>query len=147
MASDGRLHPDRCLNFRREAARTPWPPSPCPHVVPAPDARVSHVRTHFSYVVLTTSRFYPGIAGPHLPAIGTSDSKAKEAIEAPAGDEFVSNFRSQLRERKTGEGRVTAATRATKVIGSLEHPILPMPPVRVQPYTAVFYALTDSRAE
>ena len=74
--------------------------------------------------------FYPGVAGPTLPSIAAGNTSIPESIEAPVGDEYVSRSTAETHEKPTGENRVAASSRGTRVIGSFEHPILPMPPVR-----------------
>ncbi|EKM50384.1 uncharacterized protein PHACADRAFT_263659 [Phanerochaete carnosa HHB-10118-sp] len=71
--------------------------------------------------------FYPGVAGPLLPQIGAGDHTASGNIDAPAGEEhFAPGFEETV--EKPSKGKIAKASRATKVVGSLEHPILPMPP-------------------
>ncbi|KIP05481.1 hypothetical protein PHLGIDRAFT_92088 [Phlebiopsis gigantea 11061_1 CR5-6] len=72
--------------------------------------------------------FYPGVAGPTLPSIAAGNTPIPESIEAPVGDEYFSRATADTHEKKTGENRVAASSRGTRVIGSFEHPILPMPP-------------------
>lgn len=64
-----------------------------------------------------------------LPSIAAGNTPIPESIEAPVGDEYFSRATADTHEKKTGENRVAASSRGTRVIGSFEHPILPMPPV------------------
>lgn len=64
---------------------------------------------------------------------------ASAAIDAPEGVQYTStasfsSFGQDIGEKEPSRriDRIQASSaRATKVIGSLEHPILPMPPVRL----------------
>ncbi|KAI0080159.1 L-serine ammonia-lyase [Panus rudis PR-1116 ss-1] len=72
--------------------------------------------------------FYPGLVSPNLPSIGPGGQP--EAIEGPKNDDSdngVGNngFDSQ---GSSGRRRGPPATRARRVIGSFDHPVLPMPP-------------------
>ncbi|THH32394.1 hypothetical protein EUX98_g1817 [Antrodiella citrinella] len=71
--------------------------------------------------------FYPGLATPSLPAIGPGSMQAPQRVEAPEG--FV---HSDGGSGRSEHGRKVAdralAARATYVVGSLDHPVLPMPP-------------------
>lgn len=69
------------------------------------------------------------MAGPSMLSIGAGSNGARGSIEAPAGDEYLPRgFGADTQD----EFKAIAATpRGTKVVGSLEHPILPMPPVRI----------------
>ena len=63
-----------------------------------------------------------------LPSIGAGSSSTPESIEAPAGEEYLPRG-DGADTAKTSEKRLAAAPRGTRVLGSFEHPILPMPPV------------------
>jgi hypothetical protein len=67
--------------------------------------------------------FYPGFALPTNPQISDSDKPAG-SIEAPEFDRKV--FESSSARAGAPDGR---AVRATRVVGSLNHAVLPMPPV------------------
>lgn len=80
-----------------------------------------------------TLRFYPGLATPHLPSITAGSQEQNDRIGAPDG--FFENPSSQwdnMEDARAGPGRsrLPNPARATRVVGSFEHPILPMPPVR-----------------
>ncbi|KAH8093733.1 L-serine ammonia-lyase [Cristinia sonorae] len=65
--------------------------------------------------------FYPGLATPSMPAIGPGYQV--EPIDAPEGAKS-STEDSTL----SGTPERVLAARATRVVGSLDHPVLPMPP-------------------
>lgn len=71
-------------------------------------------------------RFYPGIAFPNRPQISDPDK--------PAGSIEASKFeRTELESfsaRAVGPDINARNVRATRVVGSLDHAVLPMPPVR-----------------
>ena len=76
--------------------------------------------------------FYPGLATPHLPSITAGSQESSERIGAPEGlFENPSNQWENMDDARAGPGRsrLPSPARATKVVGSFEHPILPMPPV------------------
>jgi hypothetical protein len=67
-------------------------------------------------------RFYPGISFPSQPLITGSD-KPPGSIEAPEVD------RTEF-ESPSGRADINGRhIRATRVVGSLDHAVLPMPPV------------------
>ncbi|TCD68411.1 hypothetical protein EIP91_010812 [Steccherinum ochraceum] len=69
--------------------------------------------------------FYPGLSTPSLPAIGAG-SPAYAAIDAPE-DSKAGEQSSSPKSAGPRQDRALAA-RATRVVGSLDHPVLPMPP-------------------
>lgn len=71
--------------------------------------------------------FYPGVAGAHFPQIGSGNQSTSGRIDAPASDEHVTSAFKETQDSQTS-GKIAKASRATKVVGSLDHPILPMPP-------------------
>ncbi|KAI0763766.1 L-serine ammonia-lyase [Trametes elegans] len=75
--------------------------------------------------------FYPGLSAPHLAQIGAGESMSAERIGAPDGDSPGSSF-SSSRDGDEGQpgafGRRIAASRPTRVVGTLDHPVTPMPP-------------------
>ncbi|KAF7798006.1 hypothetical protein EIP86_009216 [Pleurotus ostreatoroseus] len=80
--------------------------------------------------------FYPGLAQPHLPALAPGSHTTSGAIDAPEGDEYMgqASFNSNNGEsRWSVKGDRALANRQSgprihKVVGSFDHPILPMPP-------------------
>ncbi|GJE91089.1 L-serine ammonia-lyase [Phanerochaete sordida] len=72
--------------------------------------------------------FYPGVAGAHFPQIGAGKPMASGKITAPVDDEHIAPGFNEPPPEDQPAGKVAKASRATKVVGSLEHPILPMPP-------------------
>lgn len=68
--------------------------------------------------------FYPGVASAHFPQIGNSMPVGH--IEAPEA-ERISGTPVDFGKRSGLDGRSSA--RATRVVGSLDHAVLPMPPV------------------
>ena len=83
------------------------------------------------------SRFYPGLSQPRFAAIGSGLAQSSAAIDAPEGEEFTAgaSFDSGHEEPHEQTRRKVShrpnSNRATRVVGSLEHPILPVPPVRI----------------
>ncbi|TFY80953.1 hypothetical protein EWM64_g3058 [Hericium alpestre] len=69
--------------------------------------------------------FYPGVAGPHLSAIGDG-SQSYGSIEPPESEKNTSSGRTSTQGQTSLNGRRLA--RATRVVGSLDHPVLPEPP-------------------
>ncbi|KAL5536927.1 hypothetical protein ACEPAF_750 [Sanghuangporus sanghuang] len=69
--------------------------------------------------------FYPGVsAHASFPAI-TSGVAPSGVLDAPNGQDSTSSGQEKSSQTKSGRLR---APRPTRVIGSLEHPLLPMPP-------------------
>ncbi|CCM00389.1 uncharacterized protein FIBRA_02419 [Fibroporia radiculosa] len=69
--------------------------------------------------------FYPGLVSPTVAAIGPGSSQAAERIGAPEGEQ---DDGENGNENEKGAGANVAAVRATRVVGSFDHAILPMPP-------------------
>ncbi|KDQ61618.1 hypothetical protein JAAARDRAFT_31094 [Jaapia argillacea MUCL 33604] len=65
--------------------------------------------------------FYPGLSTPHLSAI-EGGSQPAGSIEAPNGDQDGNG------NENGKSGSAKALTRATRVVGALDHAMLPMPP-------------------
>lgn len=73
-------------------------------------------------------RFYPGMAMPNLAQIADDDRPAG-SIEAP-GPEFETGADfSSSSARASATDIHGRSIRATRVVGSLDHAVLPMPPV------------------
>ncbi|KAI0372786.1 L-serine ammonia-lyase [Pilatotrama ljubarskyi] len=76
--------------------------------------------------------FYPGLVSPNLPQLGAGDSMSAGRIDAPDGFGGNGSLSSWGAESDNGDalgtGRRISASRPTRVIGSLEHPVTPMPP-------------------
>ena len=92
--------------------------------------------------MMNTSSFYPGLVQPRFAAItagaASEPQQASKAITAPAGEDCSADksdpcFGNGEHEAGHLDGHVarhrTNGARAAKVVGSLDHPILPMPPV------------------
>lgn len=84
--------------------------------------------------------FYPGLAAPMPPAIGAGGAAIGHirAPEGPAGSGYSApghdpeNGHVHAGNRsptKPGAGPKISASRPTRVIGVLDHPVTPMPPV------------------
>ncbi|KAH9946514.1 L-serine ammonia-lyase [Amylocystis lapponica] len=75
--------------------------------------------------------FYPGLASPTVPAIGpgsiSSGHIAAPDDQPPMPMDFARDRKAST-AKKDGDGRALSAARAPRVVGSLEHPVLPMPP-------------------
>ncbi|KAH7922583.1 L-serine ammonia-lyase [Leucogyrophana mollusca] len=69
--------------------------------------------------------FYPGIAMPHAPMIG-SGSPLPEAIDAPEPSDLLAGADTKPAGEINPTGKMSA--RAPWVIGSFDHAVLPMPP-------------------
>ncbi|KAI0731246.1 L-serine ammonia-lyase [Earliella scabrosa] len=68
--------------------------------------------------------FYPGLATPTLPAISAG---AMSAGHIPAPDGFLAGgFSAAGADSENGDG--ISASRPTRVVGVLDHPVTPMPP-------------------
>ncbi|KAG8836086.1 hypothetical protein FRC17_010019 [Serendipita sp. 399] len=76
--------------------------------------------------------FYPGLySGNSVPAIGSGSSPMTPAINAPAINIPVSETNgSNLTSSEHEEASVRRAKQGRRVVGSLDHPVLPMPPKR-----------------
>lgn len=72
------------------------------------------------------SRFYPGVAMPSFAQIAESEKPAG-SIEGPESEQTI-DFDSTS-ARASGTDTRGRNLRATRVIGSLDHAVLPMPPV------------------
>ncbi|KAI0349652.1 L-serine ammonia-lyase [Trametes cingulata] len=76
--------------------------------------------------------FYPGLVSPNLPQVGAGDSMSAGRIDAPEGFGANGSSSSWGAESEygngSGAGRRISASRPTRVIGSLEHPVTPMHP-------------------
>ncbi|KAK0446636.1 serine dehydratase alpha chain-domain-containing protein [Armillaria borealis] len=71
--------------------------------------------------------FYSGVASPTLPAIGSGrPSDDVQAIDSPDYTEEMKD--DTLNRPLSGPSKITRRTKATRVVGSFDHPLLPMPP-------------------
>ncbi|KAH9852088.1 L-serine ammonia-lyase [Lenzites betulinus] len=72
--------------------------------------------------------FYPGLASPHLQQIGAGQAMTAEQIDAPDG--FAAHVPPSAGGNASGVGfgGKISASRPTRVIGTLDHPVTPMPP-------------------
>lgn len=131
LASDGRLHQNWSCYARND---TPWqigPQAQSSHFVPPTDERVliyhfnsiqTRITSYFIYF-----RFYPGIASMQTPAIGAGSS-VSGSIAGPQETSFPSasgGFSGDILKRNMTKSQVP------QVVGSLAHPLLPMPPVSI----------------
>jgi hypothetical protein len=77
------------------------------------------------------SRLYPGVAGPSGPAIGAGWKP--EALREPLDVEGINPEDENSDNGTTYKGakpvKGNLASRAPRVVGSFDHPMLPMPPV------------------
>ena len=143
MERYGRLHTDGRVLGGREAAREARAAPTCADALSPPDA---WVRTHSCLILRVRvrgrvtlrccdCRFYPGLVSPHLPQIGAGHAEPAGRIDAPHGLGAGSDASMPLwggePESGHGAGRRISASRPTRVIGTLEHPVTPMPPVRL----------------
>lgn len=70
-----------------------------------------------------------------MPPIGSPSAQQMPIIDAPEGDHFAASFSAYMQETaenetsKSTDRRKAVTARATRITGSLDHPILPMPPV------------------
>lgn len=112
------------------------------------------------FCIATADRFYPGIASPtlELPAIGPGSGTATDAISGPRNDyedddkgvyelnESSSDNENQvledIKDRKSPPGAaarkkaaLAALKRVPKVVGSINHAIMPMAPVRTRVFS------------
>lgn len=85
------------------------------------------------WVYCCACRFYPGIAGTAYPMI-SGGSQPSGVIGSP--DDTVSSSRSTATSPTSGQGDLSLP-RPARVIGSFDHPILPMPPVWMFSYYVV----------
>lgn len=98
---------------------------------------VSYLYHSFPYIgELISPRFYPGIASSALPSIG-SCWRPTEAIDSPPDSDSDNKPLPGSTGAKAGLGPGTglgggkvALARAARVVGSFNHAVLPMPPVR-----------------
>ena len=75
-------------------------------------------------------RFYPGVhSAPSFPALGAG-APPSGVLDAPNGFSNGDNGFSNGNGSMPGSVRNMSAPRPQRVVGSLDHPILPMPPVR-----------------
>ncbi|CAL1714813.1 unnamed protein product [Somion occarium] len=73
--------------------------------------------------------FYPGLSTPHMPSIAAGEQAP--AIHAPEGFDGISSSHLDHPEHAKGShprSRLPAAARARRVVGSFDHPVLPMAP-------------------
>lgn len=87
--------------------------------------------------LLLFHRFYPGLATPTLPAIDGRPLPAGN-IAAPEAFRTLPSARAESEggrashgrsASRQGAGRRITASRPTRVVGVLDHPVTPMPPV------------------
>ncbi|TFK18452.1 L-serine ammonia-lyase [Coprinopsis marcescibilis] len=75
--------------------------------------------------------FYPGITTPHLPALKGSSGEFA-AVDKPDAEEIDILVQGNIASAQGGRSgsRLAPSFRAPRVIGSFDHPILPMPPTK-----------------
>lgn len=139
MVGHGWLYTNGSLFIRRKAARSTRSQTTCTYALQATHERVSpQLYCSPSKSLHIMFRFYPGLAVPHLPSISAGSQEPNDQIDAPDGFfENTSNQWENTEDARAGPGRsrLPSPSRATRVIGSFEHPILPMPPVSAYKYT------------
>ena len=134
------MHPNRCLLFRGEVAWSYRSTPTCTNALSKAHERVSRtLACSTTILTYTIHSFYPGLSQPRFAAIGSGAAQSSAAVEAPEGEEFTagatfgstpdeSNGRIHEKSGRKVSHRANGA-RAARVVGSLEHPILPTPPV------------------
>ncbi|EIW58703.1 L-serine ammonia-lyase [Trametes versicolor FP-101664 SS1] len=73
--------------------------------------------------------FYPGLASPHLQQIGAGSSMSAGRIDAPDGFSAGAAWGAEPDSgngNAMGPGRRISASRPTRVVGTLDHPVTPM---------------------
>jgi hypothetical protein len=131
LERNGRLH-SLGRPFYRD--HTPWETqtsSPSTNALQAPYAGVlarSYQSDSLRDIEFDTSRFYPGLSSPHFKAIGAGPQTAG-SIHAPISE--TQEFDSPLSASHTKKYAVHGhrLTRPARVVGSLDHAVLPEPPV------------------
>ena len=125
------MHTYRRNFHRKDTPRSLGSEETCSDALQAADARVSTPVVCERHAQMLTFRFYPGISSSNLPAIEPGWTPG--AIVSPEADS------------EEGEGSLDKArglppvSRATRVIGSFDHAILPMPPVSNPPFLIYDY--------
>ena len=115
------MHTYRRNFYRKDTPGPLGSEETCSDALQAADARVSTRVVCERHAQMSTFRFYPGISSSNLPAIEPGWTPG--AIASPETDS------------EEGEGSLDKArglppvSRATRVVGSFDHAILPMPPV------------------
>lgn len=134
MVRYGRLYKDGGVYFTENTSRpSPTAPARTDSLPPAyawVSQEINHV--HSSVVSpndgLDFGSFYPGIAmGNAVPAIEEGEVLPLPEIAGPEDPDFPSNA---PKSRLDGSSASSRRTPAARVVGSLEHAILPMPPVK-----------------
>lgn len=118
----------RRVYYRANSSGTSWITKAGANVVSPPDARVCQatIAQHLENFLLF--RLYPSVAT--LPGSAIGAGRRIGAIQKPAEIEDITP-EDEISGYK-GARPVTGslASRAPRVVGSFDHPLLPMPPVR-----------------
>ena len=153
LASDGRMHTNGCIDHGEDPSRSVEPPPTCTNAVPAPYARVrGGPPPSPSSLIPRVHRFYPGIHPSSSLSIGPGSSTS--AINVPAVNVNLPNEKSDSLSNGNGNGNgngnananeaekvVNRGPKATRVVGSFDHPLLPMAPVSLVKHTRGFRLL------
>ena len=108
--------------------------------VPVYNCHRGHVRLTLAISpFLRSHSFYPGLSAPTLPAIGAGalpvghigapDGFAPDGNSVPGADAGPGFGGNATRGHLRSTGTRIAASRPTRVVGVLDHPVTPMPPV------------------
>ncbi len=72
--------------------------------------------------------FYSGVASPTLPVIGSG--RPLDDVQAIDSPDYTEEMKDDTLNRPlSGPSKITRRAKATRVVGSFDHPLLPMPPV------------------
>ncbi|EPQ56415.1 L-serine ammonia-lyase [Gloeophyllum trabeum ATCC 11539] len=72
--------------------------------------------------------FYPGLVSPRVPSLDAPSQEPSPAVEAPAGEEPSQPQSSSSGSSGNTSRQSKSISRPARVVGSLDHPMLPMPP-------------------
>lgn len=71
--------------------------------------------------------FYSGVASPTLPVIGSG--RPLDDVQAIDSPDYTEEMKDDTLNRPlSGPSKITRRAKATRVVGSFDHPLLPMPP-------------------
>lgn len=128
------MHTNRRNLQRKDTPRSLGREETCSDALQAADARVSTRVVCEFHAQISTSRFYPGISSSNLPAIEsgwTPGAIASSEVDSEEGE-------GSLDKASSARG-LPPASRATRVVGSFDHAVLPMPPVSKPPFLIYDY--------
>src|SRR5258706_4562207 len=127
------MHTDWCIDNGEDPSRSVEPPPTRTDVIPASYARVRGAPPPSpSSLIPRAYRFYPGLYSSSSLSIGPGSSPS--AINVPAVNVNLHNDQSDSLTNGNGneaEKVVNRGLKATRVVGSFDHPLLPMAPVSV----------------